>query len=509
MPKPSASASRRAKRAPIEVQPPASPPPPVAPASGPINNYQAAVKFLYDRVDVERSRPTSLSRDVFKLDRMRRMLELLGNPHESIRCVHVAGTKGKGSTCEMTASCLEACGYTVGIYTSPHLVDVRERVRINRKMIPHPDFTRIMARLAEVSDALPVGKTKPSRASGPSGGGRARAGADGPPTFFELITAAAFVYSAEQAVDVAVSECGLGGRLDSTNVIIPEVCAITSISLDHTQLLGDTLEEIAREKAGVFKPGVPVVTVQQPPGVLEVFREVAAKVGAPLHVVGEDIDFSLRFESSSALGPHARVCLTTERNAFEHLPVPLKGEHQAYNCGLALAILDKLCERGFQTPESKVTRGLERVECPGRLEMAWDSPRIVLDGAHTPDSVWCLMKAIGAHVAYDSMVVIFGCAADKDARGMLEHLALGADKVIFTRAAGNARAADPRELQRHFTEICGKVSQTALHLGEALDLARRAVGRDDLICITGSFYLIGDAKKHLKDLASKRTGAGS
>lgn len=452
---------------------------PAAPAT-----FQEALRYLSDRVDFERTRPSRLAPDAFKLDRMRAILEKLGDPHRAIRSVHIAGTKGKGSTCEMTASCLEACGYTVGLYTSPHLVDIRERIRINKRLIPHADFTRLVGKVGEA--AASVEETF------------------GPATFFEILTALAFVYFAEQAVDIAVIEVGLGGRLDSTNVITPEVAAITAIGLDHTQLLGDTPEKIAREKAGIFKPGVPALTIQQKPSVLEVLKEEAAKVGSTLHVVGQEIDFSVRFENSPSQGPHARVCLTTPRNSFEHLRVPLRGEHQALNCGLALAILDKLAERGFRTPESKVTLGLERTELAGRLEVARAGHRLLLDVAHNEDSIRALMRAIGAHFSYDSMVVVFGCCGDKDIPAMLQQIALGADKVVFTRVASNPRSADPRDLHRKFVELTGKMSQVAKDLPEALRIAARAVARDDLICVTGSFYLVGEAKKYLQSLASGR-----
>jgi dihydrofolate synthase/folylpolyglutamate synthase len=482
----SAPSTRRVKK-PVQVKL-VEPAPTVRLKAPSFEGFQDAVRWLYDRTDIERMRPTPQARDLMKLDRMRRLLEILENPQESLRCVHVAGTKGKGSTCEMTASCLEACGYTVGLYTSPHLVDVRERIRINRKTISHGDFTRLAQAVASATTKLDA--------------------KDGEATFFELITAMAFVHFAEEAVDAAVIECGLGGRLDSTNVIVPEVSAITSLSLDHTQILGATIDRIAAEKAGIFKPGVPAVTVPQAPEAMAVLKKVAEEVGAPLQVLGEELDFTLRFDAvggaGAGAGPQTRVSLTTSRSAYEHLTVPLKGEHQAYNCGLALAILDRLTERGFQAPESKVTIGLARVECPGRLEVVPGVPRIVLDGAHNPASIRCLMRAIGAHLSYDSMVVIFGCAADKDIPGMLKQLDLGADKAIFTRAAGNVRAADPKDLARVFTEAAGKMSQTAPTLAEALDLARRGVGRDDLICITGSFYLVGEAKKLLKDCAVKR-----
>src|SRR4051812_45338973 len=339
-------------------------------------------------------RPQSVSPDAFKLDRMKALLEHLGSPQRDVRCVHIAGSKGKGSTVEMTASCLAACGYATGVYISPHLVDVRERVRINGDPIGYPAFARLCQKVAEAGEAI---ERK-----------------HGPVSYFEVLTAIALCYFQEQAVDIAVVEVGLGGRLDATNLVHPEVTAITAIQLEHTQLLGDTVEKIAMEKAGIFKPGVTAITIQQTPGVLEVLRQEASRAGATLEVVGETIDFSCRFEASPELGPHARVCLTTPRSNFEHLPVPLKGEHQALNCGLALAILDKLRDRGFETPERHVAGGLARTSDAGRMELVWRSPRILVDGAHTPDSIACLVRAIGAHVRYDSMVVIFGCAADKD-----------------------------------------------------------------------------------------------
>lgn len=432
-----------------------------------------AMEWLMQRVDVERLGPTRAAQDEIKLDRMHRLMTLLGDPHRAFKSVHVAGTKGKGSTCEMTAACLEACGYTVGIYTSPHLVDVRERIRINRQLVSQSDFVRLCRTVAEADARLePL---------------------EGDATYFELLTAMAFVHFAEQAVDIGVIEVGLGGRLDSTNVIVPEVAAVTSISLDHTQILGSTVELIAREKAGIFKPGVPAVVVNQTDSVIQVFRDVAASVGATLEVVGREIDFSVRTDPAAPGGPRSRVSVFTSRNSYEHLTVPLLGEHQAQNCGLALAILDKLSERGFKTPEAGVTRGLATVSMPGRMELLRTSPRLLLDGAHNADSIRCLMRAVSTQLHPDSMVVIFGCAADKDINGMLKELALGADKVIFTRS-GNTRAADPKDLARIFTDASGKMCQIAPDLAGAIDLAKRGVRRDDLICVTGSLYLVGDAK---------------
>lgn len=485
MPKstPAARRNARASGEPVEVQVQSGA---EAQATGveSVATYAAALRYLNERVNFERTPPSRMGGQEFRLDRMKALLAALGNPQREVRCVHVAGSKGKGSVVEMTASCLAACGYTTGVYTSPHLVDVRERVRINGDSIGPTAFTRTLTKVATEAERLQA--------------------EHGEITYFELLTAMALSWFAEEAVDLAVVEVGIGGRLDATNLVEPDVTAVTAIQLEHTQLLGDTLEKIAREKAGIFKPGVPALTVTQTPGVMEVFREVAGSVGAPLEVVGEDVDFSYRVEATPELGPHARVCVTTERSNFEHLPVPLKGEHQAPNCGLALAILDRLRERGFDTPERLVAEGLARTPSAGRMEMAWKSPRIIVDGAHTPDSIHCLIKAIGAHIRYDSMVAVFGCGSDKDVRGMLAKLAMGADKVIFTRSAGNPRAMDPRELQKRFAEVSGKMTQVTRTLQDALGMAARAVGRDDLICVTGSFYIAGEAKKHLLELAKRQ-----
>jgi len=379
----------------------------------------------------------------------------------------------------MLSSAMQACGYAVGTFTSPHLTDVRERVCINGRMISHQRFTETMTMIAEAATKMPAKLGKP--------------------TFFELLTAISLVHFAEQVVDIAVIETGLGGRLDSTNIIMPDVCAITAISLDHTHFLGDTLGKIAREKAGIFKKDVAAITIEQDAEVKQVMREVAQETGAVFEIIGDEIDFSVRFEASPKHGPHSRVGLSTDRYSYEHVPVPLKGEHQAWNCGLVLAILDKLAERGFDLPERKLLEGLKKTFITGRMEMVRSSPRIMLDGAHNPSAMRALVRSIGAHIAYDSMIMIFGCASDKDVEALLAEATLGADKVIFTRAKANPRAMDPKELGRLFAERSGKMFQVAETLEEAVSIATRGVARDDLICITGSFYLVGEAKKLLAD----------
>jgi dihydrofolate synthase/folylpolyglutamate synthase len=313
------------------------------------------------------------------------------------------------------------------------------------------------------------------------------------PTFFEIMTALAFMHFADSKVDISIIETGLGGRLDSTNVIKPKVVGITSLSIDHAKQLGTTIEEIAKEKAGIFKHGIPIVTVQQDPNAMKVLKMHASSVKAPLSVTGIDIDFSHRFETSPEHGPHNRVCLTTPTSKFEHLRVPLQGIHQAINCGLALAMLDKLKGCGYEIDNEKTIAGLSQVTLPGRMEMICEDPRILIDAAHNASSIRALMHAIGQSIAYDSMIVIFGCNEDKDAKGMLHELQFGADKVIFTRS-NSTKAMMPEELAEMYIAISNKMCQSASNLGEALRLAKSAVGKEDLICITGSFYLIGLAK---------------
>lgn len=467
---------------------------PARPGSGPsltkpaeISSYSNAVRWLLERPDFERMRVVKYTDDTFKLERMRQLLAKLGNPHQQFRSVHVAGTNGKGSTTAMLAAMLQECGYAVGLYTSPHLVDLRERIQINGVMIEKADFTELMRQVAEAAAKI---DTK----------------SEGEPTFFELVTAVGFLYFVERAVDIAVIEVGLGGRLDSTNLIRPEATIVTSIDFDHTKLLGNTLAEIAREKAGIFKKDVPAFVFESDPSVEKTFAEVAAAVGAPLKIVNKDIEFSSRFCSTDDLGPHTRVCLYTKGSRLEHLPVPLPGEHQAGNCGLALAAIDHLKTVGFDCPEEKITAGLAKTKIPGRMQLVWDRPRILVDGAHNPASMSALMRCVGAHVPYDSMICVFGCCADKDVPTLLDRVNLGADKVIFTRAQSNARAADPEELQRLFMERSGKMSQIARTLPEALEMATRAVSREDLVCVTGSFYLIGETLKHLAHFDRSKGG---
>lgn len=444
--------------------------------AGAIRGYDSAMRFLFSQTDYEQMLRVRYNRDTFNLDRMHKLLKKLSNPHEKLRSVHIAGTKGKGSTAMMLASMLQACGYTVGLYVSPHITCVRERITVNGQKIPQREITRLIMKVAPH-----VEKMK-----------------DDKPTFFEIMTAIAFLHFKNQNVDIAIVETGLGGRLDSTNVLRPEVCGLTSISIDHVHQLGSGLADIAREKAGILKADIPAISVPQDPTTKRVLKKAATDAKTKLMFTGDDIEFSYRVESSRTHGCHTRVCLTTPMSRFEHLPVPALGEHQAVNCGLALALLDQLKNKGLDIDDHQAVQGLQKVQLPGRMELIRTDPRLLVDGAHNAASIQALMRGVGQHIPYDSMVMIFGCAADKDLRGMLSQVATGADKLIFTAVPGSARSADPRDLADIYSELSdGRVAQVTETLREALNVANSAVTREDLIVVTGSFYLVGETKKLL------------
>lgn len=443
-----------------------------------------AYAALDARLNVETSRQHAGDveglKKAFQLDRMRALMSALDNPQESLACIHVAGSKGKGSVCHMTASMLQGCGYAVGMYTSPHLIELRERVQIGGQWITGDEFASLLGRVMTAADGLP-----------------SELGAS---THFEIVTALALLHFAEQAVDFAVIETGMGGLLDATNVITPRVSAITVIQGEHKQFLGSTLEEIAAHKAGIIKADVPAVVLPQVnERVSEVFRTTAEGVNAPFTVVGVGNDFSLRLEASPELGAHYRVNFKGQALALEHVIVPLKGEHQALNCGLVLSIADELVRQGYDLAPERVTAGLAATPCAGRLELVHGAPRIVVDGAHNPESVRETIKALRQHMKYDALWVVFGCAMDKEVDGMLAAMATGADKVIFTRAAGNARAAEPRQLSKRYFDMVSKPVLVEENVRDALNHAARMVQTQDLILVTGSFAVAGEAKRLLEE----------
>ncbi len=453
----------------------------------------------FSRHNVERLSASQMhAAPKFSLAPITDLLRELGDPHRVLRCVHVAGSKGKGSICEMVAASLRGCGYTVGVYTSPHLIDIRERIRVLSSACDEPISRDMFALIGDrVLDAAARVEAR-NQLKGVSA-----------LSAFELLTALALLHFAELAVDVAVIEVGMGGMFDATNVITPAACAIGRIQLEHAHVLGPTLADIALHKAGIMKPGVAAFSVPQAPEVEHVFASRAAAVGAPLKFLGKDIEFTHRFQHAGdnvpRRGPHHKLAMVLPTRTYEHVPVPLPGEHQAANCALALAVLESLADQGFSLPEGHVVEGLSRTQAIGRMEFIHQEPRVLIDGAHTPEAVHALMRTLGAHLKFDSLVVVFGCNDDKDAKGMLHALALGADKLILTKVCGSARAIDPKDLQRAFIDVNDHphLALTAPCVKDAINLANKSVGRNDLILVTGSFAIAGEAKKLFQEKFSQ------
>jgi dihydrofolate synthase/folylpolyglutamate synthase len=380
----------------------------------------------------------------FGLERVQRALDELGHPERGYAILHVGGTNGKGSTCAMAAAGLRAAGHRVGLYTSPHLQDFNERIQVDGAPIPDVDLA---AAIEAVRIACPWHE---------AGGEAQRL------TYFEFATLVGLVHFARSGVEVAVVEVGLGGRFDATNAVVPRVAAIARIGLDHTQLLGDTLESIAREKAGIFKRGVAaVVHGRQPPEAMDVLRSEAARRGAPFHVAPPGWDG----------------------------PVALRGPHQQGNAGLAAAALRLLAETGVEVGEEEIARGIASARWPGRLE---ELGGVLLDGAHNPDGAAALAAALPALNPGRPVELVFGVLADKDVRGIIEALRPAVRRYhVVAPASQRARAADAvRDLARSLGAEADAHASTA----EALACARRAAGEGGVVCVAGSLYLVGEVR---------------
>jgi len=405
------------------------------------------------------------------LETIRRLMTVLNEPHRRFRSVHIAGTNGKGSTAAMTAAVLAQAGYRTGLYTSPHLIEFTERIRVNGEPIPPEQAARLTERIRAASADLPA-------------------------TFFEFTTAMAFQYFAESAVDFVVAEVGMGGRFDATNVLTPLVSVITPIDFDHQAYLGDTLEQIAAEKAGIIKPSIPVVTSADRPEAVSVIRNVCRERNAPLYRLGSDI----RVEGVSP----QRFRYEGIRWSFSDLNCALLGRHQISNAGLALAALEVLEQTGVSIGEEAVRRGLSSVRWEGRLERMPPAPSgaaLILDGAHNPAGARVLRDFLedSKPTRPGRLILVLGILSDKDVDGILAELVPMADEVVVTRPR-YARALPADDLRRHLEKFQARVTVRE-PLEEALRYAQSAASAGDLICITGSLYTVGEARSHLKGLA--------
>lgn len=446
---------------------------------------ESALDFLYGRINFERTSTIPYQTNVFKLDRMRRLLESLGNPHLGLNVVHLAGTKGKGSTANMIGSIALQAGFSVGQYTSPHLERLEERFVVNGANIREQRLIDLADRLRDIvteCDAY-------SESIGERG-----------VTFFELTTALALLEFAEQKVELAVLEVGLGGRLDSTNVCQPLVCGITSISYDHTKQLGNTLAAIAREKAGIIKPGVPVVSGVTEAEAALVIREIAELNNAPSWVRGVDFDYEVT-AAPVQCGPQFSYVETREGGVhWKDLKVAMLGRHQAANAATAVAIVRRLQELGWKISEADIRAGLLTSRMPARVEVipaTGDQPTIIVDAAHNIASVSALLETLNEHFPLRPRALIFATSKDKDAAGMLQKLLPQFETVFVTQYCNNPRFTEVEELRGIADDVVRqeRLQTAVVRCDTPLAAWRemcRLVPQPNVVVVAGSFFLAAE-----------------
>ncbi len=457
------------------------------------SDYQNTLDYIFNYVDYERRRSVPYTETAWKLDRARRVLATLGNPHERLRFVHVAGSKGKGSTAANIESILRASGYRTGFYTSPHLHTFRERIRIDGQLVDRADVVRLLVECQSAVEAVPGITT------------------------FEIITVLALLHFAQQQVDWVVLEVGLGGRLDATNVVTPAVSVITPISYEHTALLGNTLDLIAREKAGIIKPGVPVVVAPQHEEALTAIQSVADQQAARLILAGRDWtwhrvaetlagqDFDVECVFDPAAPFFAEIRAPILGRTLPSLHTPLLGTHQLANATVAIATCWELAQQGVAIDEEGIRQGLASVVWPGRLEVfggagqgnvpAPGGPTVVVDSAHNDASARLLRTALAHYFPGRPVVAILGISNDKDAQAILSELLPGVAMACFTRSR-HPRAADPQELLPIAAQIIDADRlAVAGSVAEALDWAEALAVPHAVICLAGSLFIAGEGRE--------------
>jgi dihydrofolate synthase/folylpolyglutamate synthase len=436
--------------------------------------YQSALDYLYSFVDYSMTRALRYSPDKFDLGRMVVLMDALGNPQNDYTILHVAGTKGKGSTAALCANALRVAGYQAGLYTSPHLEDYTERIQLNGKSIARGELVDLVEYIKPYVARIPALTT------------------------FEITTALGFVFFSRQQVEVLVAEVGLGGRLDATNIITPLISIITSLSLDHMNVLGNTLAEIAGEKCGIIKPGVPVVSSAQKPEALTVIEEHARKKGSPLTLIGRDVLFepvahSLDMQSMRIWKEKAKESKSEgDHGSREVFEIPLLGAHQLDNAATAFAALE-LCNRtALPVPLEAIQQGFRSVEWPGRFEIIAKKPFIVIDSAHNLDSASRLRQTLDDYLPDKKIQLIFGASEDKDVSGILKELAPRVSKVYATESE-HPRALDSQLIAEQCRIL--KLDVIVMDSVEAsLVVACQETGDDSVILATGSIFIAAAVK---------------
>ena len=439
-----------------------------------------ALAWLDGRINYERAPTSGSAAAAFGLTRMRRLLAMLGDPHRAYGVVHVAGTKGKGSTVTMLSAILEAAGHRVGRYLSPHVHSPEERIGVDGRPIRPADLVAVFARVIPAVEAVDAAE--------------ARRGRHGP-TWFEVLTAAAFAHFAEAGVEIAVIETGLGGRLDATNVCSPLVSVITSISLDHMKLLGPTISRIATEKAGIIKRGRPVVSGAMHPAARRVVAAVARRRRAPLLQRGRDFNVTL---GPAGPDPLADTAFTLEmRDDARGTPpayrIPLAGQHQADNAALAVVAAGLVADRGFTVDERAIASGLARATLPARIEPVARRPLVIVDAAHNVASMEALVATLRPVLARHSRrALVFAASGDKQVERMLATVRGLFDQIVITRYQTNPRAAELPRLRAACRAAGLPAPLEAEHPRAALAAARSGVGPRGVVVVAGSFFLASE-----------------
>jgi dihydrofolate synthase/folylpolyglutamate synthase len=432
-------------------------------------DYSEAIAYLHSLTDYEKMRIERYTPETFGLARVKKLVADLGDPHMSFPSVHIAGTRGKGSTAAMCEACLRAAGYRTGFYISPHLHTFRERIQVNREEISREDVVALVEEIRPFVERTPEITT------------------------FEAITAMGFLYLARAGVDVAVVEVGLGGRLDATNILTPEVSVITSLSLEHTYLLGDTLDKIAYEKAGIVKPAVPAVTAPQQDEARIVLETVCRERGAPLTKIGRDWKYEAGPADLDGQAFSIRRLADDESKLDGDYWTPLLGRHQLENAACAIAAIDILGQKGFNVSAEAVREGLRTVQWPGRMEILSREPLVVIDCAHNPYAARVLRKALDEWFPDKRWVLVYGASVDKDISGVLTTLLPISDYVIVTRS-DHPRAAAPARLADIVASVGGG-AEISTNPTKALQRALDVMNPGNGLLVTGSIFLAADVRE--------------
>ena len=441
-------------------------------------DYGEALKYLFGFTDYEAVSGASFTKKGYSLTHVEEALRCLGNPHLAAKTVHVAGTKGKGSVAAMVASVLSAAGYRTGLYTSPHLHSLRERIRVEGRLISQEELASL------------VSETQPCLEKTAAAGECVQQLSSSRLTFFEVLTILAFAYFQKRQVDIQVLEVGMGGRLDATNVARPQVCVITPVSLDHMSVLGGSLAEIAREKAGIIKPGSVVVVAPQEKEAAAVIAKTCRAKGARPLWVGKDVSWQREGGSPAHSFFHQSFLVRGERADYA-LEIPLAGDFQRENAAVAVAALEQLAASGIAVSPRDIVQGMKEVVWPGRLQVLREEPLLLVDGAHNVASVKRLVEEIKNHFPHERIFLVLGMSRDKNIAGIAEELAALSPRVIAARSK-HPRAASPEVIVAEFARR-NMAAETAGSVALALQRALALAGRRDMICLTGSLFAVAEA----------------